>query len=260
MFDITQAFAQYASGPVTVMAGKFVTLQGSEVIWSPSNNNFSHSILFGAIPFTHTGFRATYAPSDKVSLIGGLNNGWDQLQDANKGKTLELGVIGTPIKTLTITGSYYGGQENTTVTGQAARRDSYNLVASYNVIEPLTLGLEYLRVNQKDGIGSAGSPAKATYSGLAGYISYAIMPKLKVSGRAERFDDKDGFHFGMPAGTTTGSKYSEYTLTLAYLPADAYEVRGEIRQDRANNAVFSGDNGSFSKNLTTFAVQVLYKF
>jgi len=40
------------------MAGKFVTLAGSEVIWSPSNSNFSRSILFGAIPFTHTGVRA----------------------------------------------------------------------------------------------------------------------------------------------------------------------------------------------------------
>src|SRR5258706_8683515 len=47
-FDVTQAFAQYASGPFTVMAGKFTTLHGTEVIWSPSNNNFSRSILFGA--------------------------------------------------------------------------------------------------------------------------------------------------------------------------------------------------------------------
>src|SRR4051812_30802924 len=76
-FDVTQAFAQYASGPLTIIAGKFTTLHGTEVIWSPSNNNFSRSILFGSVPFTHTGFRATYAPSDKISLIGGLNNGWD---------------------------------------------------------------------------------------------------------------------------------------------------------------------------------------
>src|SRR5258708_1678268 len=75
-FDVTQAFAQYASGPFTLIAGKFVTLSGTEVIWSPSNANFSRSILFGAIPFTHTGVRATYAPSDKISLICCVNNGW----------------------------------------------------------------------------------------------------------------------------------------------------------------------------------------
>src|SRR6266481_1624114 len=102
MFDITQAYGQYASGSLTLMAGKFVTLAGSEVIWSPSNSNFSHSILFGAIPFTHTGVRAGYAVSDTVTLYGGLNNGWDQLTDTNKGKTVELGASIIPNKALTI--------------------------------------------------------------------------------------------------------------------------------------------------------------
>ena len=59
-FDLTQAFGSYASGPLTVIAGKFVTLAGAEVIASPSDTNYSRSILFGyAIPFTHTGVRAT---------------------------------------------------------------------------------------------------------------------------------------------------------------------------------------------------------
>src|SRR6266851_3150745 len=111
MFDVTQAFLQYASGPLTVIAGKFVTLQGSEVIWTPTNVNASHSILFGAIPFTHTGVRATWALSDTVSLIAGVNNGWDQLTDQNKGKTVELGATLNPIKPLSIVLSGYSGKE-----------------------------------------------------------------------------------------------------------------------------------------------------
>src|SRR6266571_8201444 len=39
MFDVTQAFLQYSRGPLTVIAGKFVTLQGSEVMWTPTNVN-----------------------------------------------------------------------------------------------------------------------------------------------------------------------------------------------------------------------------
>src|SRR4051812_4327799 len=35
-FDVTQAYAQYAAGAFTLMAGKFTTLHGTEVIWSPS--------------------------------------------------------------------------------------------------------------------------------------------------------------------------------------------------------------------------------
>jgi len=111
MFDVTQAYAQYATGSLTLIAGKFVTLQGSEVIWSPTNPNISHSILFGAIPFTHTGVRGTWALNDQVSLYAGLNNGWDQLTDSNKAKTVELGASLTPIKPLAITVSDYYGKE-----------------------------------------------------------------------------------------------------------------------------------------------------
>src|SRR6267143_6723810 len=111
MFDITQAYGQYAMGSLTLMAGKFVTLAGTEVIASPGNMNFTRSMLFGAVPFTHTGVRAGYAMSDIVTLYGGMNNGWDQLNDANKGKTLELGASITPIKPLTINVTGYFGQE-----------------------------------------------------------------------------------------------------------------------------------------------------
>jgi hypothetical protein len=74
--------------------------------------------------------------------------------------------------------------------------------------------------------------------------------------RAESFDDKDGFHFN----TATGTKYKEYTLDISYLPADSYEVRGEVRTDRADNDVFTQYDGTMSKTLMTFALQGIYKF
>src|SRR5216117_213624 len=116
-FDLTQAYGQYASGSLTLMAGKFVTLAGSEVIASTGNMNVSRSMLFGAIPFTHTGVRAGYAMSNIVTLYGGVNNGWDQLTDANKGKTIELGASITPIRPLTINVTGYFGQERATPPG-----------------------------------------------------------------------------------------------------------------------------------------------
>src|SRR5437879_1780488 len=111
-FDVTQAFAQYAHGPLTIIAGKFVTLAGAEVINSTQDTNYSRSILFGyAIPFAHTGTRLTYAPADQLSLTVGVNNGWDQLQDANKQKTGELGVSFTPNKMFSLTVQGYSGVE-----------------------------------------------------------------------------------------------------------------------------------------------------
>jgi hypothetical protein len=266
-FDITQGYLQYATGPLTVIGGKFTTLHGTEVIWSPSNANFSRSLLFGAVPFTHTGVRATYAATDSLSVIAGLNNGWDQLTDSNKSKTLELGVTATPIKPLSLAASYYGGKELGSVTGADGNnvqgmRSSFNLVGSYTVMEPLSVGLEYLRVSQKDAVSNgAGGTKDATYSGIAGYLSYTFMPKMKVSLRAESLNDKDGFHFpgAATAAGTTGTKHKEFTATLAYMAADNFELRGEVRNDRADQAVYT-DGSNMSKSLLTYAIQGIYKF
>src|SRR6266487_3869975 len=233
MFDVTQAFVQYASGPLTVIAGKFVTLQGSEVIWSPTNPNASRSILFGAIPFTHTGVRATWALNDTVSLIAGVNNGWDQLTDSNKAKTAELGVTLNPIKPLTITVSDYYGKETVPFATPGAgegMRNSLNAVASYTIIDPLSVGLEVLSVSQEN---AGGGTTKQKYSGVAGYVTYMFAPKFRGVLRAESFDDKDGFHFG-----TTGTKYKEVTLTGSFLASDSFEARIEGRRDQATNKVF----------------------
>ncbi|HZT61500.1 MAG TPA: outer membrane beta-barrel protein, partial [Burkholderiales bacterium] len=49
-FDVTQAYVQWAGGPLTVIGGKFTTLSGTEVIASSGNTTISRSMLFGAVP------------------------------------------------------------------------------------------------------------------------------------------------------------------------------------------------------------------
>ncbi len=257
MFDLTQAYMQYATGPLTVIAGKYTTMHGTEVIASTGNTNFSRSILFGAVPFTHTGVRATWALNDKMSFMGGVNNGWDQVTDINRGKTLELGATLNPIKPLTVSVSGMSGREQSVAPqttpvapgGPEGTRTSLNAVASYTIIDPLSVGLEVLRVEQ-DNLNGTG--AKAKYNGVAGYATYMIMPKLRGALRIEYFDDKNGFHFN--AGQT---KYKEVTATGSYLMSDSFEARAEVRRDQANNQVFAG---ATSKNLMTGAIQGLYKF
>jgi hypothetical protein len=252
MFDVTQAYAQYATGPLTMIAGKYATMHGTEVIWSPSNNNISRSILFGAVPFTHTGVRGTWALSDTVSLMAGVNNGWDQLTDANRGKTVELGATLNPIKPLTISVSGMSGKEPAG-TGNGTRT-SINAVASYSITDQLSVGGEILDVSQD--VPGAGGTTKAKYNGAAAYASFLFAPKLRGSLRVEQFDDKNGSHFTTAAGT----KYREVTVTGAYLAADNFEARAELRRDQANNAVFTDFSGNASKSLMSVALQGLYKF
>jgi len=258
MFDVTQAFLQYAGGPLTVIAGKFTTLHGTEVIASTGNTNISRSILFGSVPFTHTGVRATWALSDTVSLIAGVNNGWDQMTDSNKGKTAELGATLNPIKPLTITISGYSGKETvpqSTPGSPEGTRTSLNAVASYTIIDPLSVGLEVLAVSQ-DNVGGS----KAKYNGVAGYVTYMFTPKLRGVLRAESFDDKNGFHFAPAAFPTSDTKYKEVTLTGAFLASDSFEARVEGRRDQATNKVFTDYAGATSKTMTSIALQGLYKF
>ena len=250
MFDITQAYGQYAAGPITVIAGKFTTLHGTEVIASTGNNHFSRSILFGAVPFTHTGLRATYAVSDTVSLMAGVNNGWDQLQDSNKSKTTEIGATLTPIKPMSLSLSAMSGSEVVGATN--GTRNSINAVGTYTLTDAISFGLEYLSVSQEHGTATGGT---AKYSGAAGYFTYMISPKLRLAVRGESFDDADGFRFN----TASGTKYREGTLTVSFLPTSNYEVRAEVRSDKADNAVFTDSTGA-SKSLMTFALQSLYKF
>jgi Putative beta-barrel porin-2, OmpL-like. bbp2 len=253
MFDLTQAYGSYSSGAFTAIAGKFATLAGTEVIASTGNTNISRSILFGAIPFTHTGVRASWAPSDTLTLYGGVNNGWDQLTDANRQKTAELGVTFNPAKAFTLTASAYFGTDPAipqTGTPPNGERDLLDVVANWTVNNAMNLGAEILAFKQD----LPGTTVK--YDGAAFYFNFMLNPKWKTSVRAEYFDDKNGFHFNTP----TGTKYTEGTLTLAYLPASSVELRTELRFDQANNSVFVDSDGSASKSLMTFGLQGLYKF
>ncbi len=249
-FNLTQAFAQYATGGLTVIAGKFLTLQGTEVIASPSDVNFSRSLLFFGEPVTHTGLRGTYAFNDKISLIAGVNNGiLNSATDNNNGKTLEVGAIITPIKPLSITISDLNGKEGPT--GSDDTRNSFNVVASYTIIDPLTVSAEYLSVSQK----ITGADTQK-YSGEAFYVTYMITPKWRAAARVEWVKDADGLFLGTP-----DNKFKEGTLTLSYLPTDSFEIRGEVRGDRSDKDFFlDSGSGVVSKSLTTYALQGIYKF
>ncbi len=258
--DLTQAYLHYGAAPFTLIAGKFVTLAGAEYIKSPLNTNYSRSILFGyAIPFTHTGVRATYKASDELSFVGGINQGWDQFKDSNNDKTIELQALYTPSKTVSLAATVYAGKENLgiygSVTPEKGSRNLLDLLGTFNLNDQTTLVLNF-DYGTQDGIPTlTGGTSKATWQGLAGYVNYAINDQWKLSFRAETFDDKDGARTGL------AQKWNEVTLTAAYLPSKNWELRGEIRKDSSDKDSFVDSNGSTLKsNQNSFGIEALYKF
>jgi hypothetical protein len=262
--DPTQAYAQYAGGPWTLLAGKFATLMGSEVIAPPTNSNASASILFGAIAFTHTGARATYAPGASWSLIAGLNNGWDQIKPAGASQTAELGATYAPVKALNLALADYVGRASAQVggaasdSGPAGARNALDLLASFCASDAIDFGAEYLKVRQGGFAGPAGTgPIVASYSGEAVYASALLAGQWRLALRAEDFDDPDGFHFGQ-----AGTNYREATATASWLASGVLELRAEVRADAASRPVFTPSSGAMPDDrfLRTYALEALLKF
>ena len=267
--DVPQAYVQYAGGPWTVIAGRYVTLAGAETIDPRTDTNFSRSILFGfAIPFTHTGVRATYAPTDQLSLVLGVNNGWDALRDTNTAKTLELGATFTPLKAFSLTADGYFGKERVgglVGFGPEGMRDLVDLVATWNVNDALTLVLNVDWGRQEGAAGTgltANNADTARWDGLAGYLNYQISDQFRLSVRAEYLDDKDGYRTGVV------QKWKEATVTFGYAPAKAFELRFEGRYDKSDSSVFvrspttdfTGAFTDLADNQASIAVEALYKF
>lgn len=259
-YDFTQAFVQYARGPATLIAGKFVTLAGAEVINSTANSNFSRSILFGyAIPFSHTGVRLTYGLSDALTLMGGVNQGWDVLKDTNSSTTLELGASFAASKELTVGGQVYSGKERVgglVNSGPEGTRNLFDTVVTFNASDKLTLMLNYDYGSQANA--STVTPSgtgTAKWSGWAGYAGYQVADQWRVSFRAEYFDDRNGYRTGVV------QKWKEATLTLGYTPIKNLELRGEVRDDRSDVPAFVGSNNTTAKKSQRSAgLEAIYKF
>lgn len=266
-FDVTQAYLSYTGGPVRLIAGKFATLAGTEVIEDPSNANVSRSILFGfAVPFTHTGARLTYAPSALWSIIGGVNDGWDNTKGNGTGaKTAELGAAYNG-SVVSVAAQGYSGTERisnaawTIVPSTAiGHRSLIDVVGTYHATPKLTFQANFDSGRQEnapllDATGTFVRTGSASWNGLAGYATYQLTPKLAAALRSETFGDAGGYRTGYD------QRLRETTLTFAYAPSALLVFRLEGRADTSSRAVWIQSAGSPSTSLRSIAVQALVKF
>jgi len=117
-FDPQELYGEYLApigNGLKIQFGKIHTLIGLEQINSWDNYNISRTFMFGlSQAFTTTGVRLTYAFNKYATVALGLVNGWDNIEDNNRGKTFEWGVFLTPHErfSTTIYGSYGPEQSN----------------------------------------------------------------------------------------------------------------------------------------------------
>ncbi len=257
-FDLKQAFASYIAplgSGLRFDVGKFVTHLGYEVIegYDGYNDNYSRSILFGyAIPFTHTGAKASYAFSSKVAGMVEVVNGWDLLRDNNRSKSVGAQLSVTPIAPLQVLLNWIGGPE--LANNNHSNRNVFDVVAILKPTGTLTLGLngDY---GKESGTSLVNPGSDATWKGIAGYATVALTNKFSVALRGETFRDEDGVRLG----TGTNATLSEGTLTPAYKFTDHVVFRGEVRYDKANQPILT-KRGTLADKQTTVGANVIFVY
>jgi putative OmpL-like beta-barrel porin-2 len=227
--------------------GKFVTQHGAEVIEAKDDWNYSRSLLFAlAIPYYHSGVRLTYPLNGKVTVMGTIVNGWNNVVENNSGKTLGAQIAVKPIPALSIVQNYMAGPEQTS--NNDDWRQLSDTIATWTVTPAFSVMANY--DYGKDT--AAGVPVH--WQGIAGYAKLQARKWLAVSPRFEWYDDPSGFTTGAP------QTLKEVTGTFELKPSDALVWRIEYRHDFSDSPVFETGSGAFKKTQSSIGFGVLYSF
>ncbi len=249
---IQQAYGSYLApvgSGLQIDVGKFVTWNGAEVIETKDNWNYSRGLLFAwAIPYYHAGVRAKYAFNSKVSLMGAVVNGWNNVEENNSGKTFGLSLTVTPNPKLSIIQNYTTGPEQTN--DRHHFRHLLDTIVTYNFNKQWAVMGNYDYA--QDTLTAGG---KVHWQGVAGYLRYTPTNKLAFTPRYEWFGDYNGF------ATGTAQRVKEFTLTGEYKVKPSLIARLEYRRDWSDRPFFpKSDPSILAKNQSTALAGLIWTF
>ena len=234
-----------------IKIGKFVTMHGAEVIEAKDNWNFTRSLLFGyAIPFTHTGIRAGYQLSDKLKSYIGLNNGWDNVKDNNKTKSVEGALAWGPVDWLSFTLAGMYGPEQTS--NDHSQRGLIDFLVTYKPFDKWTFMLNADYGHEEDLVAVN---KDASWSGVAVYAKYDVNSWMSLVNRTEFMSDRQGVR--VVSGTT--QDLWETTFTLELKPYKDLLTRLEYRHDGASSKIFTANQKS-ADTQDTIGLEAIYLF
>ena len=292
--DFQELYAEYilpVGNGLKIQAGKINTLIGYEVINSFENPNFSRSFMFGlGQAFTTTGVRMTYTFNPVVTASIGVINGWDNIDDNNKGKSFEWLLALTPHEKIGVSfyGSYGAEQSNsqgaaafTTQADPTAKRTVAGSIITLKPTDKDTVVLEPYYGNEGNA-STVKSARNARWNGFAGYLIHDFNDQWSARFRGEIFEDAGGartctggVNFAGGANTCASGSSGvgvntagaggipqtlwENTFTLQYKPFPSLITRTEFRYDKSDKNVFLYGSRPVN-NQETLSFQVIYLF
>jgi hypothetical protein len=273
---IKQAYIKYNVTPkLSFTMGQFGTHIGYEYIDAPLNFHYSINNTFNAgIPFYHVGLKATYQVNKKISAMGGIVNGTDNINDNNRGKSF-IGQLALTVKEgLTISFNTIQGNE---ANARANGRDttSYfgvlDLVCTYQVTDKIYFGLWAMQGSLKGEFqGGQYTTGMRHWSGINLYSTYKFNRIFSLGTRLEYFENKSGVRSLLTQGN--GTYVNTITVTGMFTLADGnLQLKPEFRTDifekitgvadESKSQQFMDKNGDFSRNRqSTVGLAAIYKF
>ena len=233
-FHIQNLYVSYdVTDKLNFTAGYMATFIGYEVISPTGNFNYSTSYLFTSGPFQNAGFKATYAFSDKVSLMAGIfNDNWNTYTAQHDVSTFGAQLFLAPVKGWTAYLNVASGPTSGTI---------FDLTTAYQITDAFKLGLnaaDFTTAHFGNG-----------YEGVALYPQLAVSKIVTLGVRGEYFKVKKG-------DNVTG-----LTLT-SNIKAGALTIIPEVRLDNSNVDTFGftkGD-GTPTKQAGQFVIAAVYAF
>ncbi|MDH3257506.1 MAG: porin [Nitrospinota bacterium] len=263
-FDLQQGYVSW-NAPIgnglQLDLGKFVTHVGAEVFdgYDGWNMNFSRTFVFGwGIPFNHTGLRATYDFTDKLTVMAMLANNWGEagVSDNNTDKVLGTQIAYSATDTIGILFNWVGGNQGT-ATPPISNNNNWRNIFDIVVDIALTNRL-YLQLNADYGAEENAHPVSggtAKWGGFAGIVRYDFNKWFSMNVRGAHFIDADGFRMG-----ALNNRLWEVTFTPEFRIADNMVIRFEYRHDESNLAVFENSRGLGTSHQDTVAMNALIHF
>jgi hypothetical protein len=257
--DVQELYAEYIApigNGLKIQAGKINTLIGYEVINAWENPNFSRSFMFGfSQAFTTTGIRFTYPFAKWGTAAIGLINGWDNIDDNNRGKSFEWKVDLTPHEKFGIAffGSYGPEQSNgnanlavagvssctqgTTGCDPTSKRTVVGSIVTIKPTERDTIILEPYYGNETNA-STTSSSQNARWNGIVTYLTHDFNDQEKNNAfslrvRGEIWEDAGGVrscaggvNFNGGANTCAGSGSGQSTTGAFFIPTGNVHVNG----------------------------------
>ncbi|WP_316814330.1 porin [Pedobacter heparinus] len=242
-FNIQNLYVNYAfTDKFSMAAGYMGTFVGYEVISPAANFNYSTSYLFGAGPFQNAGIKGTYAFSDKVSLMLGLFNEWNQYTASRGVSSVGGQLMVSPVEGWT---AYINGLHG--LDGYGNYSTVVDLTTTYQINEKVKIGLNAANLD-------AGSD-KFGYTGVALYPQYAFTPSVALGARAEYMNFK-GISGAPDASVLSGTLSANIKAGgLTFIP----EVRFDNDKDLSQGFLKS-DGITATKSASQFSLAAVYTF